>query len=58
MQLQPVASGVRGEVVGNLHQRGLLGKHDVVVIDLAKMMCSLALMGIYMQGPTIYDGAA
>lgn len=57
MQLQPVASGVRGEVVGNLHQRGLLGKHDVVIIDLGENDVQPGtVMGIYMQGPTIYDG--
>lgn len=47
----------KGYVVGNLHSRGLLGKHDIVIIDLGKRETSAGtVMGIYAQGPTIIDG--
>lgn len=57
MQLIPANPRAKGEVVGNLHQRGLLGKHDVVIVDLGEREVEAGtVLGIYMEGPTIYDG--
>ena len=56
MQLQP-AKEQRGYVVGNLHNHGLLGKHDVVVVDIGKAAIAAGtVLGIYAQGPDIIDG--
>ena len=56
MQIQP-AKEQRGKVVGNLHQHQLLGKNDVVIIDLgAQQVVPGTVMGIYTQGPDIIDG--
>ncbi|GGW96235.1 LysM peptidoglycan-binding domain-containing protein [Alteromonas halophila] len=47
----------RGHVVGNLHQHTLLGKHDVVIVDIGKRQLEPGtVMGIYVQGPDIIDG--
>ncbi|MBT0586653.1 LysM peptidoglycan-binding domain-containing protein [Alteromonas oceanisediminis] len=57
MELVPASRKVRGEVVSNLHQRSLLGKHDVVILDLGdRDVVPGMVLGIYLQGPTIYDG--
>ena len=57
MQLKPGADNQKGEVVGNLHQRTLLGKHDVVIIDIGEGdIAPGTVLGVYMQGPTIFDG--
>lgn len=56
MILQP-ADSQRGVVVGNLHQHDLLGKHDVVIVDLGRAdVTPGTVMGIYAQGPDIIDG--
>lgn len=57
MQLIPAMSQ-NGHIVDSLEQRGLLGKYDVVVLDLNQSEVQLGtVMGIYMQGPNIYAGA-
>ena len=57
MVLQP-ATEQRGRVVGNLHQHQLLGKNDVVVLDIGSQDISPGtVMGLYSQGPDIIDGA-
>jgi len=57
MRLMPATKRQKGEVVGNLHQRSLLGKHDVVIIDLGSDDIQPGtVLGIYMRGPTIFDG--
>lgn len=57
MELVPASGRQRAEVVGNLHQRDLLGKHDVVIIDIgADDISAGTVMGIYLKGPDIYDG--
>ncbi|QCZ91977.1 LysM peptidoglycan-binding domain-containing protein [Salinimonas iocasae] len=56
MILQP-ATSQRAHVVGNLHQHELLGKNDVVVVDLgSEDIQPGTVMGIYAQGPDIIDG--
>lgn len=51
------ATEQRGNIVDNLEQRELLGKFDVVVLDLGSDQVSPGtVMGIYAQGPTIVDG--
>ena len=45
-------------MVGNLHQHQLLGKNDVVVLDIGSQDISPGtVMGLYSQGPDIIDGA-
>ena len=57
MRLVPATDRQKGEVVGNLHQRSLLGKHDVVIIDLGSREIEPGtVLGLYMKGPTIFDG--
>lgn len=57
MRLVPATKRQKGEVVGNLHQRSLLGKHDVVIVDLGEEEIEPGtVLGIYMAGPTIFDG--
>ena len=52
------ASTQRGNVVGNLHQHQLLGKNDVVILDLGNTDVSPGtVMGLYSQGPDIIDGS-
>ncbi|QJR80998.1 LysM peptidoglycan-binding domain-containing protein [Alteromonas pelagimontana] len=47
----------RGHVVDNLHQHELLGRHDVVIVDLGAADVDPGMvMGIYAQGPDIIDG--
>ena len=47
----------RGFIVDNLHSRGLVGKYDIVILDLGKRDVKPGtVMGIYAQGPTIIDG--
>lgn len=57
MELIPAQDRIYGEVVGNLHQRGLLGKHDVVIIDLGETdVTEGTVLGLYLKGPNIHDG--
>ncbi|WP_100644175.1 LysM peptidoglycan-binding domain-containing protein [Alteromonas facilis] len=57
MKLVPANKRQNGQVISNLHQRDLLGKHDVVIIDLgASDIEPGTVMGIYLEGPDIYDG--
>lgn len=57
MRLTPGTERQRGEVVGNLHQRSLMGRHDVVIVDLgAEDILPGTVLGIYNRGPTIFDG--
>lgn len=47
----------RGFLVDSLEQHGLLGKFDVVVIDLgSSQVMPGTVMGVYNQGPNIIDG--
>ncbi|RDV24754.1 LysM domain-containing protein [Alteromonas aestuariivivens] len=56
MTLQP-ATDQKGHVIGNLHQHELLGKGDVVIVDLGSDALEPGtVMGIYAQGPDIIDG--
>lgn len=56
MHLQP-AESQKGRVIGNLHDRMLLSKHDVVIIDIGNDHIDAGtVMGIYAQGPDIIDG--
>lgn len=58
MKLQ-AADTQRGHVIGNLHSYTLLGKHDVVIVDLgARRVAPGTVMGIYAQGPDIIDAEA
>lgn len=51
------ASTQRGHVVGDLHDHNLLGKYDVVIIDVGAAEVSAGtVMGIYRAGPDIIDG--
>lgn len=51
------ADSQRGFIVGNLHHYNLLGKYDVVVLDLGKDEIEPGtVMGIYARGPEIIDG--
>lgn len=55
--LQAATSEQNGHVVGNLHQRELLGKNDVVIVDLGSEAIEPGtVMGVYAQGPDIIDG--
>ncbi|MBU2978466.1 LysM peptidoglycan-binding domain-containing protein [Alteromonas sp. C1M14] len=55
--LQAATAEQRGHVVGNLHQHQLLGKNDVVIVDLGHDAIEPGtVMGIYEQGPDIIDG--
>ncbi|UAA40647.1 LysM peptidoglycan-binding domain-containing protein [Paraneptunicella aestuarii] len=46
-----------GHIVGSLQQHSLLGKYDVVILDLGQGQVNQGtVMGIYMQGPDIVDG--
>ena len=57
MTLQAASKSQRGFIVGNLHQHQLLGKYDVVIVDLGEEDIEPGtVMGIYQQGPTIIDG--
>lgn len=56
LKLMP-ASRQRGNIVSSLEQHGLLGKFDVVIVDLgARDIEAGTVMGIYAQGPAIVDG--
>lgn len=56
MKLQPVTD-TTGQVVDSLEQRLLLGKFDVVIIDLGSDQVNPgSVLGIYDQGPGIFDG--
>lgn len=58
MVLEP-ATDQRGHVVGNLHNHNLLGKYDVVIIDLGSDDVKPGtVMGVYEKGPDIIDGDA
>lgn len=57
MELKAATEEQRGFIVGNLHNYQLLGKYDVVIVDLgAEQIETGTVMGIYQQGPTIIDG--
>ena len=57
MVLQPADESQRAFIVGNLHQYQLLGKYDVVIVDLGEEEIEPGtVMGIYQQGPLIIDG--
>jgi hypothetical protein len=46
----------RGNIVDDLEQHNLLGKHDVVILDLGEgEVTAGTVMGIYAQGPNIID---
>ncbi|GAA0860055.1 LysM domain-containing protein [Aliiglaciecola litoralis] len=50
------ATRQRGQIVSSLEQHRLLGKYDVVVLDLGQREVKPGtVMGIYVQGPTIFD---
>ena len=56
MQLSP-AETQRGHIIGNLNDRMLLSKFDVVILDLGQDDVQTGtVMGIYSQGPDIIDG--
>ncbi len=53
--LQP-AEGQVGQIVMSLHDRSLMGKYDIAVVDLGVAEVSPGtVMGIYLQGPDILD---
>ncbi|WP_338520189.1 LysM peptidoglycan-binding domain-containing protein [Alteromonas gracilis] len=55
LTLKPSTSQ-RGHVVGDLHDHNLLGKYDVVIVDLGAMDVEPGtVMGLYVQGPDIID---
>ncbi|MDF2179755.1 LysM domain-containing protein [Aliiglaciecola sp. CAU 1673] len=56
LQLQP-AEGVQGHIIANLREHRLMGKYDVVALDLGKTknLQPGTVMGIYQRGPAI-DG--
>lgn len=57
MALKPANEAQRAFIVGNLHQYELLGKYDVVIVDLGEDEIQPGtVMGIYQQGPVIIDG--
>ncbi|MDC8829138.1 LysM peptidoglycan-binding domain-containing protein [Alteromonas gilva] len=57
MALVAATQSQRSFIVGSLHQHELLGKHDIVIVDLGAAQVSAGtVMGIYQQGPTIIDG--
>ena len=50
------AKSQRGAVVGDLHEYDLLGKYDVVILDLGSVDVSPGtVLGVYAQGPAIID---
>lgn len=50
------ATRQKGNIVSSLEQHQLLGKYDVVILDLGQREVKPGtVMGIYLQGPTIYD---
>lgn len=58
LELQ-AATDQRGYIIDNLEQHGLLGKFNVVVLDLGQRnVVPGTVMGIYLQGPGIVDGDA
>ena len=51
------ATTQRGELVSNINGRKLVGKQDVVIVNLGKRFVKPGtVMGVYAQGPAIYDG--
>lgn len=51
------ATTQRGELVSNVNGRKLVGKQDVVIVNLGKSEVTPGtVMGVYSQGPAIYDG--
>lgn len=57
MILQVVSKFQCGFIVGNFYQYQLLGKYDVVIVDLGEEDIELGIvMGIYQQGLIIIDG--
>ncbi len=55
LQLQG-ATRQRGQIVGSMEQHQLLGKYDVVILDLGERDVKPGMVfGIYLQGPTIQD---
>lgn len=55
LKLYPVTRQ-RGQIVDSLEQHQLLGKYNVVVLDLGQRDVKPgAVLGIYSQGPTIFD---
>ncbi|NVK56996.1 MAG: LysM peptidoglycan-binding domain-containing protein [Alteromonadaceae bacterium] len=57
MTLAAASTTQRAFIVGSLHQHELLGKHDIVIVDLgAADVKAGTVMGIYQQGPAIIDG--
>jgi hypothetical protein len=55
--LLTAANEQRGYVVGDLHDHNLLGKYDVVILDVgAADIAAGTVMGIYRAGPDIIDG--
>ena len=51
------AKGQTGYIIDDLEQHNLLGKYNVVVLDLgADQVSAGTVMGIYRQGPKIIDG--
>ncbi|MDO6566729.1 LysM domain-containing protein [Alteromonas sp. 1_MG-2023] len=51
------ATSQRGFVVGDLHDHDLLGRYDVVVVDLGENdVAPGTVMGLYSGGPDIIDG--
>ena len=50
------ATSQRGLVVGDLHDHDLLGKYDVVIVDLGAVdVAPGTVLGVYAQGPAIID---
>jgi hypothetical protein len=50
------ATTQRGAVVDDLHEHALLGKYDVVILDLGKASVTPGtVLGVYAQGPAIID---
>ena len=46
-----------GYIIDDLEQHNLLGKYNVVVLDIgAEQVSAGTIMGIYSQGPKIIDG--
>ncbi len=57
LKLSPASDRQRGNIVSSLEQHGLLGKFDVVIVDLGTRDIEPGtVMGVYAQGPTITDG--
>ncbi|WJG09477.1 LysM domain-containing protein [Aliiglaciecola sp. LCG003] len=56
LELHP-ATRQKGQIVDSLEQHQLLGKYNVVVLDLGEREVKPGtVFGIYLQGPDIYDG--